>query len=73
MALPADYPTQSSSEVNAWTRLRRPRRLFLGRGAASTNAANKEQARLENCAVVMQEILDVPDNIPQGLLPGPNA
>jgi SH3 domain-containing YSC84-like protein 1 len=29
---------------------------------------NKEQARLENCGVVMQEILDVPDNIPQELL-----
>ena len=29
---------------------------------------NKEQARLENCGVVMQEILDVPDNIPQDLL-----
>jgi SH3 domain-containing YSC84-like protein 1 len=31
-------------------------------------ASNKEQARLENCGVVMQEILDVPDNIPQELL-----
>jgi SH3 domain-containing YSC84-like protein 1 len=30
--------------------------------------SNKEQARLENCGVVMQEILDVPDNIPQELL-----
>jgi lipid-binding SYLF domain-containing protein len=29
---------------------------------------NKEQGRLENCGVVMQEILDVPDNIPQELL-----
>jgi SH3 domain-containing YSC84-like protein 1 len=32
------------------------------------DAANKEQGRLENCGVVMQEILDVPDNIPQELL-----
>jgi SH3 domain-containing YSC84-like protein 1 len=31
-------------------------------------AANKEQSRLENCGVVMQEILDIPDNIPQELL-----
>jgi SH3 domain-containing YSC84-like protein 1 len=31
-------------------------------------AANKEQGRLEACGVVMQEILDVPDNIPQELL-----
>jgi SH3 domain-containing YSC84-like protein 1 len=31
-------------------------------------AANKEQNRLENCGVVMQEILDIPDNIPQELL-----
>lgn len=37
-------------------------------GAASANAANKEQDRLENCGVVMQEILDTPDNIPQELL-----
>lgn len=29
---------------------------------------NKEQDRLENAGVVMQEILDVPDNIPQELL-----
>lgn len=36
--------------------------------SASLGAANKEQDRLENCGVVMQEILDVPDNIPQDLL-----
>jgi lipid-binding SYLF domain-containing protein len=35
---------------------------------ASLEAANKEQARLETAGVVMQEILDVPDNIPQELL-----
>jgi lipid-binding SYLF domain-containing protein len=29
---------------------------------------NKEQSRLENCGTVMQEILAVPDNIPQELL-----
>ena len=37
-------------------------------GSAALYAANKEQERLENCGVVMQEILDVPDNIPQELL-----
>jgi lipid-binding SYLF domain-containing protein len=37
-------------------------------GSAALGAANKEQSRLENCGVVMQEVLDVPDNIPQELL-----
>jgi SH3 domain-containing YSC84-like protein 1 len=37
-------------------------------GSAALDAANQEQDRLENCGVVMQEILDVPDNIPQELL-----
>ncbi len=37
-------------------------------GSAALDAANKEQGRLENCGVVMQEILDVPDSIPQELL-----
>lgn len=37
-------------------------------GSAALQAANKEEDRLENCGVVMQEILDVPDNIPQELL-----
>lgn len=36
--------------------------------AALYAANNKEQDRLENCGVVMQEILDIPDNIPQDLL-----
>ena len=37
-------------------------------GSAALGAANKEESRLENCGVVMQEVLDVPDNIPQELL-----
>ena len=37
-------------------------------GSAALDAANKEQDRLEHCGVVMQEILDVPDNIPRELL-----
>ena len=37
-------------------------------GAATLDAANKEQARLENAGVVMEEILNVPDNIPLELL-----
>ena len=32
------------------------------------NAQNKEQSRLENCGVVIEEILGVPENIPQALL-----
>jgi lipid-binding SYLF domain-containing protein len=36
-------------------------------GAADPDR-NKEQDRLANCGVVMQEVLDVPDNIPQELL-----
>ena len=32
------------------------------------NAPNKEQSRLENCGVVMEEVLNVPENIPQELL-----
>jgi SH3 domain-containing YSC84-like protein 1 len=37
-------------------------------GSTVLDASNKEQDRLENCGVVMQEVLDVPDNIPQDLL-----
>src|SRR6202050_2363313 len=36
--------------------------------AVALYAANKEQERLENCGVVMQEIVNVPENIPQPLL-----
>jgi SH3 domain-containing YSC84-like protein 1 len=42
--------------------------LCIGLSSAVLGATNKEQGRLENCGVVMQEILDVPDNIPQELL-----
>jgi SH3 domain-containing YSC84-like protein 1 len=37
-------------------------------GSAALDAVGKEQSRLENCGVVMQEVLEVPDNIPQELL-----
>jgi lipid-binding SYLF domain-containing protein len=39
-------------------------------GAVSLFAAdlNKDQQRLENCGVVMQEVLNIPDNIPHELL-----
>src|SRR6478672_12444198 len=37
-------------------------------GSAGLDAANKEQDRLEKCGVVMKEILDIPENIPQELL-----
>jgi SH3 domain-containing YSC84-like protein 1 len=36
--------------------------------ATAVYAANKEQKRLENCGVVMQEVINVPDNIPKELL-----
>src|SRR6202043_2409159 len=36
--------------------------------ASSLFAANKEQERLENSGTVMQEVMGVPDNIPQELL-----
>jgi lipid-binding SYLF domain-containing protein len=42
--------------------------LCLVLGSSVLGAVNKEQERLENCGVVMQEIVDVPDNIPQELL-----
>jgi len=48
------------------------RRLTLGVCilfvASSLYAANKEQKRLENSGTVMQEVMGVPDNIPQELL-----
>src|SRR5579864_6609872 len=40
--------------------------LFLV--TAMLYAANKEQRRLANTGVVMQEIMDIPDNIPQEVL-----
>lgn len=42
--------------------------FFVVLGIATLGAQNKEQGRLENCGVVMEEILDIPDNIPQELL-----
>jgi lipid-binding SYLF domain-containing protein len=43
--------------------------LCLVAGSAALYAQNnKEQDRLENAGAVMQEILDIPDNIPQELL-----
>ncbi len=46
--------------------------VFLGVGliAATTvyAAMNKEQERLENAGVVMQEVLNVPENIPQSVM-----
>src|SRR5579863_7549438 len=36
--------------------------------ASSVSAGNKEQERLENSGTVLQEVMDVPDNIPQELI-----
>jgi SH3 domain-containing YSC84-like protein 1 len=48
------------------------RKLTLGVcilfAATTVFAANKEQERLENSGTVLQEVMDVPDNIPQELL-----
>jgi len=37
-------------------------------GVVALDAANKEQQRLEQAGIVLEEILNVPDNIPQDLL-----
>ena len=37
-------------------------------GVVALDAANKEQERLTNAGVVLEEIMNVPDNIPQELL-----
>jgi lipid-binding SYLF domain-containing protein len=42
--------------------------VALGSAAVTAQSGNKEQTRLENVGVVMQEILDVPENIPRELL-----
>ncbi len=42
--------------------------LVVGFTSTALLAQGKEQERLENAGVVMQEILDVPENIPQDLL-----
>ena len=42
--------------------------LTLAAGAVYAAKLNKEQKRLENCGVVMQEVLNVPDDIPKELL-----
>jgi SH3 domain-containing YSC84-like protein 1 len=43
--------------------------VCLGLAVASPLfAGNKEQERLENSGVVMQEIMNIPDNIPQGVI-----
>jgi SH3 domain-containing YSC84-like protein 1 len=42
--------------------------LCLVLAMASTGSANKEQDRLENSGIVLEEVLGVPDNIPRELL-----
>ena len=41
--------------------------------AGTLYAANKEQKRLENSGVVMQEIINTPENIPREILERPIA
>jgi len=40
----------------------------LSPGVVYAASLNKEQKRLEECGVVMQEVLNVPDNVPKDLL-----
>jgi SH3 domain-containing YSC84-like protein 1 len=40
----------------------------LAAGAVYAAKLNKEQNRLENCGVVLEEVTNIPDNIPQDLL-----
>ncbi len=42
--------------------------LTLTAGAVYAAKLSKEQKRLEECGVVMQEVLNIPDNIPHDLL-----
>jgi len=40
----------------------------LSFAAGAVYAATKEQKRLENCGVVMQEVLNIPDSLPRQVL-----
>lgn len=42
--------------------------MCLSVAAGAVYAATKEQKRLENCGIVMQEVLNIPDNLPQQVL-----
>jgi lipid-binding SYLF domain-containing protein len=42
--------------------------VCLSFAAGTVYAATKEQKRLENCGVVMQEVLNIPDNLPRQVL-----
>jgi lipid-binding SYLF domain-containing protein len=42
--------------------------LLFALFAAVADAKNKQEERLAECGVVMKEILDIPDNVPQELL-----
>jgi SH3 domain-containing YSC84-like protein 1 len=42
--------------------------LTLVAGAVYAKKLNKEQRRLEECGLVMKEVLDIPENIPHDLL-----
>src|SRR5215469_6467545 len=41
---------------------------LAGRGIARAASKDKDEDRLNDCGTVLKEILDIPDNIPQGLL-----
>ncbi|HEV8397441.1 MAG TPA: hypothetical protein VGQ37_24320 [Vicinamibacterales bacterium] len=47
--------------------------LFVVTATASLLAQSKEDARLEAAGLAMEEVLNVPDGIPQDLLDKPSA
>jgi lipid-binding SYLF domain-containing protein len=70
MAVRADFLRQVRFPLSAGVQMFRTAALSLCLvvAVASTSAANKEESRLENSGVVLEEVLGVPDNIPQELL-----
>jgi lipid-binding SYLF domain-containing protein len=42
--------------------------MCLAFAAGASYAASKEQKRLQNCGLVMQEVLNIPDNLPEQVL-----
>ena len=67
-------PAESFPEVNGFFNRGSPRYRWLTvtvcvvLASTGVHAQNKEQDRLENSGVVLEEILGIPDNIPQELL-----
>jgi lipid-binding SYLF domain-containing protein len=72
-AIREEFDINGNSSTSKWIgRFAMIRKLAFGVCimfvASSVFAANKEQKRLENSGTVLQEVMNVPDNIPQELL-----